>query len=102
MAQRAQSGSRLQRPLWRAAFWSLTELPALLESALPPRPAPHAPSMAAQSASLPARLNTFPHFGAALQPTAGLTAAPELSMCPLVDSGRPTVSLTACGGRQQL
>ena len=38
MAQRAQSGASLLRPIWRAAFWALTEFPALLEEALPAAP----------------------------------------------------------------
>ena len=35
MARRTRSGFPLLRPVWRAALWSLTEFPALLESALP-------------------------------------------------------------------
>ena len=52
MARRARSGTPFLRPLWRTALWSLTEFPALVESAFPPAPAVPSPL----STKLPAEL----------------------------------------------
>jgi hypothetical protein len=66
MARRAQSGPRYLRPLWRAALWSLTEGPALLESALQPAPAVPLPPAAVLSAK------PWDRSGVPLQRTAAL------------------------------
>ncbi len=39
IARQAATGPWLLRPLWRAVFWALTELPARVEATRPPPPA---------------------------------------------------------------
>ena len=36
IAQQAKTGKWLLRPVWRAIYWGLTEMPARLEAVLPP------------------------------------------------------------------
>ena len=78
MARRAQSGFPLLRPVWRAALWSLTEFPAVLESALPRAPAiPLAPGDVLSTKS-PAYMPTT------LRPLSAQLIDVNATMCPFV------------------
>ena len=90
MAQRARSGLPLLRPVWRAVLWSLTELPALLESALPPTPVVQLPLTAMSSTKPPSSMTKPVRPRAALAPpsSAAQIVASNGSTCPVVAHGR--------------